>query len=651
MTALLDGRAGTSAAVARPHGAADGPVHVQRCGGGGGGGSCGCCSDDDAGAVQRRPDGDGAAAGSAVQRQVAGDATRMSISPTWAEALTDAELASETERLRRHLAGPGRDGPEAPAVQQNLRVLEADARRRGASARGTSLGEVPRPRGVPAGQGVMLRPITDMPGELLAAIPEGEVVELTPAMLAAARAGGGGAAPPARSQAQQVVDLIAREGEIYGPAAGSALRGLNAASRVSGLAAAGDFAIGLVGIPRTQMNPLAGNFNMLDVAAPLDYWGHTAVYVRQNGRITLVRGFNPDAGSLRSLAGLLRNSSAIESGTAAMTSVVSDDAYLFASNAARSMEYRIAAELAARYANELSPTGLGESVGAPGQYTARPSEWARLHPEAERPFCVASNCGQWAVEQVERRLGGPVGRTGQGTVTALGEGGATVPGTASQGRIMRLMGDVETAAAAGRSNPVSGMPGAVGGAGPVAGSVPMGIRVMRIGGRVFLVGGIAAGAYEVYAAPPEERARTATGVGGGFAGGFALGATAGLICAPGALVCSVVAGLALGFVGALGGREMAEGLFDAANPRGTPVTDPAQIHAAFVALQDADSGVCPSCHDGPGAATGAAGGTEAFAPGLDGLLDAASRTSTSRSGAVTPEEVQLIRSWLGAGAR
>ncbi len=40
---------------------------------------------------------------------------------------------------------------------------------------------------------------------------------------------------------------------------------------------------------------------------------------------------------------------------------------------------------------------------------------------------------------------------------------------------------------------------------------------------------------EIAMAPEEQRARTATGAISGFVGGFALGATAGLICGPGSV--------------------------------------------------------------------------------------------------------------------
>ncbi len=619
MTGLLTGPARPAWATAAT------AVPVQRSAGGG----CGCGCDGTCGGEED----------AAVQRRVDGDVTAMSITADWARALTDAELGQQTARLRRHLGGLDAAGPEAAGARANLRILEAEARLRPGPG---SLGDVPRPAGLPTDAGYTLRPINDMPPALLAAIPEGQVVDVSPEMVAAATDPATATAPPTRRIAQQTVEFLASQGEIYGPAAGSALSGLNAATRVTGLAAAGEYSIGVVGIPRTQMNPFGSNFNMLDPAAPLDYWGHTALMVRQNGRITLVRGFNPETGSLRSLFTLLRTSGAVEAGELALPSVVSDDAHLLASNAARSLEYPITAEQAAAYAAELHPTGPGASVGAPGSYTARPARYALAHPELERPFCVASNCGLWAVDQVEQRLGGTVGRAGQGSITSLGEGGASVPGTASQGRLMAFAAEAEAAAASGRTSPALGMPGALGGAGPVAGSVSTGIKVLRIGGRVFLVAGIVAGAYEIYAASPDDRARTAAGVGGGFAGGFALGATAGLVCGPGALACSVVAGLALGLAGALGGRAIADGMYDAANPRGAAVTDPMQIQAAMEALARADANVCPSCHDGPGG-----GRDERHPPGLPGLLETATRTTPPLSGTLSPAEVQLIKSWLG----
>jgi hypothetical protein len=336
-----------------------------------------------------------------------------------------------------------------------------------------------------------------------------------------------------------------------------------------------------------------------------------------------------------------------------LPATVSDDAYLLTSNAARSLEYRITAEQAARFARELHGTGPASSVGAPDLYTARPSEFARLHPELQRPFCVASNCGQWAVEQVEQRLAGTVGRVGQPSITAVGEGGAVVPGTASLGRLMGLASDVEAAAAAGRPNPAAGMPGALEGAGPVAGSVSTGIRVLRVGGRVFLVVGVIAAGYEVVTAPPEEMARTAVGVGAGFAGGFAAGAMAGLVCGPGAPVCSVVAGLALGFAGALVARGAAEALYDAANPRpGSPVTDAVQMQATLEALQAAEGrSVCPSCHS----STSGRSSSAMTRGGLDTMLNTTMRTSPPRPGALTPDEIRMIRDYFGlsrpAGAR
>jgi hypothetical protein len=92
----------------------------------------------------------------------------------------------------------------------------------------------------------------------------------------------------------------------------------------------------------------------------------------------------------------------------------------------------------------------------------------------------------------------------------------------------------------------------------VAGRVPTLLRVVKVGGRVMIVVGVVAARYELYKAKPEEQPRVAVGL----AGGFLLGAGAGLVCGPGAPVCSIIAGLVLGTIGALGGRAVAETMYD-----------------------------------------------------------------------------------------
>lgn len=131
--------------------------------------------------------------------------------------------------------------------------------------------------------------------------------------------------------------------------------------------------------------------------------------------------------------------------------------------------------------------------------------------------------------------------------------------------------------------------------GAVVGRMPGYLRYLKWGGRVFLVVGIASVPLEVYLARPEERTRTAVGATAGFAGGLAFGAAAGLVCGPGALVCSVVLGIGFGIAGAMGTRAVAEGMYDLANPSGgTAVTDPAEQRRIMEMANRA--GPCPSCH-------------------------------------------------------
>ena len=450
---------------------------------------------------------------------------------------------------------------DLPALQRQVSGGQSDVH---ASPAG-----VARPAGLPIGQGFTLYALPQVPPGLAAQLPEGQVATISLAQ------------PAPRSNAYPLL-------ESAGSGSYSGLAALNSQLRMTGLpgGAAGTDAIGLVAIPRTNMrvSRLDPRFNLPDPAAPLDALGHTAVYVRQGGRIVAVRGFNPEMGTPSSFLRMVLSGREVEAGTAQVPAVLSEDAYLFTSNAARSMEYPVSAEQAAAFLAGLPATGPGGRPGVPTSYTARPAVWAAENPGVAEPFCVASNCGLWAVERVEQAVGGPVGRAGQGTVTGISHG-STVPGTAGQGPLIGLLDEAAAAQAAGRASPLAQVPGAVGPA--VAGRVGTVLRVVKIGGRVLLVVGIVAGAAEIYLAPPEQRGRVAAGVAGGFAGGFALGATAGLFCGPGALVCSIVAGLALGTIGAFGGRAMAESLYDEAHrPR-----DPREYPGHSV--------VCPGCHDNP----------------------------------------------------
>ena len=88
-------------------------------------------------------------------------------------------------------------------------------------------------------------------------------------------------------------------------------------------------------------------------------------------------------------------------------------------------------------------------------------------------------------------------------------------------------------------------------------AVSLANRAFRVAGRAALGTSLAYGAYEVYAAPDGEHLATLAaeggGLGGAFAGGY-LGAQVGLVCGPGAWVCSPV----LGAGGAIGGGFLGE---------------------------------------------------------------------------------------------
>ena len=243
---------------------------------------------------------------------------------------------------------------------------------------------MPRPLGLPVEEGYTLQLIpNDLSPDLVARIPEGQIVTLTPDMLAT------GVSEP---------DRLSNMTEGLGGGAYSGLRGANTALMNFGFAPAGDFAIGLVAIPPANMNPLSPYFNPIDLAAPLERAGHTAVYVRQGGKITIVRGYNPQMNTPSSFLNVVRNQGDIFSGKMGVPGEITSDAPLFKSTAARTIEYPVTRDIAARLAHELPPLGP-PGAGQPPQYTAPPSEYARI--TGTKPGCVGTNCGLWATQQVE----------------------------------------------------------------------------------------------------------------------------------------------------------------------------------------------------------------------------------------------------------
>lgn len=466
-----------------------------------------------------------------LRRTVHGDPRHICITSRWAQALTDAELLEQENLLTNYLLSQTTllaGTPGYKSAQMNIDVLREESRARLLREAGFGLGPpfgapsgptVPRPPALPLMQGYSLQALPNIPADLAARLPEGEIVDLSPGLVEGA---GGGA---------------------Y-----AGLSGANAALMNFGFApAAGDFAIGIVAIPPASMNPLSPNFNPIDLAAPLERAGHSAVYVRQGGRITIVRGYNPQMSTPSSFWNVARNQGEIFSGRMGVPGEITADAALFQSTAARSVEFPVTEAVAAKVAAELPALGP-PGAGQPPLYTAPPSEYGRI--TGTEPGCMGTNCGLWATQQAEAALGGRVGIAGEPPIVDV-----PVPGQASQGRLYGMLGRAQEGA------PMAEMPAATGPA--VPGQMSTGLKVLKWGGRVFLVGSIVKVGYDVWDAPPGEKTHVAVVGGAGIAGGFAGGAALGLFCGPGAPVCSVVTGIVGGILGGLGAGSLTELLWNA----------------------------------------------------------------------------------------
>jgi hypothetical protein len=146
-------------------------------------------------------------------------------------------------------------------------------------------------------------------------------------------------------------------------------------------------------------------------------------------------------------------------------------------------------------------------------------------------------------------MGGRVGVAGEPPIVDVPK-----PGQASQGKLYGMLGRVKEGA------PPANMPGATGPG--VAGELSTGMKVLKWGGRIFLVGSVAKLGYDVWTAPEDQKARVATVGGAGIAGGIAGGAALGLVCGPGAPVCSVITGIIGGILGGIGAGAAADKLWE-----------------------------------------------------------------------------------------
>lgn len=559
----------------------------------------------------------------------------QTITTEWAQARTDEQLVSDLRALRERLGELATDDDERPSVQSNIRIIErVQADRVAEQVGGEQQGGYPRPAGLPLRGSYQLIPIESPPPGLLDRIPDGELVELTPELLQEAS---GPAQPVSASGGDGEsagIDVLTYGAPGLAGAGGGMVAAQNSLLGRYGFAAAGENAIGIVatGRPPGPLSPLS--------------WGHTAVYIRQNGVITTVRGFNPDMRAPTNLMQTLLGG--VEEGTGHVPARITNDAGMFRSMFARSLEYPVPPEFMARMPGLPEP-GMAGPAGAPEFYTARPAVYESNFPGTAG---ANSNCGLWGCGEVGQRLGGPVGRAGQGPIVDVGRGGTSVPRTAHQPEILSMIDEAHAAGRAGGPSPIETPPGAMGPA--VAGRPSTGMQVLKVGGRIMLVVGVAAGAYEIATAAPEDRARTTVGVAGGFAGGFALGATAGLVCGPGAPVCSIVAGLTLGAIGGFGGRWLAESAFDAASSDYEPTGpsyqpwnpyDPAFNKAYSQALGVED--ICPNCHSANeldiGSPLSASPGGEG---GLSSLLGEVQAAESPTLRFLSDDDITVLAEWL-----
>lgn len=507
-----------------------------------------------------------------VQRTVSGDITAMSITPSFAAALTDDELQEQKLVIGRHINTLSPVTLEYQSALDNEQILNQEAERRLGDRLGVTLepdSSVPRPAGLPS-DGYVLHGLDGLPQAFIDALPEGEVVTLNPNMM--------GQAPQSPTLGDDLTQGAFTGG---GGGAWAGLNGANTALSTYGFAAAGDFSIGMVAIPPANMSPAPwSQFNPIDLAAPLDRAGHTAVFVREGGKITLVRGFNPQMSTPSTFLDVAKNQGEIFSGQRGVPAEITSDAYLFESTAARTLEYPVTPDVAARFAQGLPEPGP-VGAGQPPMYSAPPSTYAAK--TGTQVGCVGSNCGLWAAQQAEPQLGGRFGVQGQTPVMDIGPDGTVVQGMARQGKIYGMMGDVQSGA------PANTMPNATGPA--VAGEMSTGLKVLKWGGRVMLVVGIGATIWSIYSAPEGQKARAAvTGI-SGLVGGFVAGAALGLACGPAAPVCCIVTGIIGGIVGGIVSSGIAGAIYDwftSPPPPPQPWYGPRMV--------DHNGIVCPDCH-------------------------------------------------------
>ena len=365
---------------------------------------------------------------------------------------------------------------------------------------------VPRPPYIPLEANVQLKLITLSP-QLLEQLPEGEVVGLT---------------FPVQDSAGVLV------GGPFSSIGAAAIQNTGQTVLRSGFNAAGPNAIGIIGFPGRGVG-----------------WGHTAVYVRVNGQITMTRGFMPQMMSSE----FLGNMSGVRAGATSVPGVFTSASGgtpglpAFMRDAAQTIEFPVSLEQAQQAMAELPNTGVPPE-GFAQRYSAKPAKLGDLN---------ATNCVGAACSFVEGQLGGKVGTSKQGPIAEPAN-----PEIGLQGRFMKAS-NPDMAAEVGELNALPKATGA-----GARGAMPTKFKVVKWGGRAFLVLGGVLAIKHTLEAPDEEKPRVASVEGSAFLAGVGAGALAGLACGPGALVCSIVFGAAAGIAAAIVAGEAANVAYDEA---------------------------------------------------------------------------------------
>jgi hypothetical protein len=493
-----------------------------------------------------------------VRRQPLLDVTwERAITLEEALTLTDAQLADRIGTIQSSLFILA-DGTDAyQTASSNVAMLQAVQLTREYEV--FDPGQMDQVRG---GEGTIVpaQLLGNVPPDVVAELPEGQIVELPAEALGpAAPVGTGGQGTGVRllGPGLNVTGLAMREG---------------VAQHLGryGFASAGETAVGLVAFPQSRsargvIDILGGRTPRFGGSGPFlpgsrIVLGHTGIYLRQGSVITDISSF-ATANTMEALM----NFGAMRSGERGVTGAVfshlespfQPGGYMFDVPGARSMEMAIPEEWARAFAERIPPAGVVEGTS----YVAQPE------------LCQGANCVLWAEELLSRGIseqsGTPwrLGEAGGPPIVNIASGGREVPNAARQQVLLDFMDRV------GRGE--AQLP-AVEGMGPaVVGEASRTIKVVRFGGTVFNVAGYAYSGHRIANASPEERTRVIGEEVGGQAGG-----TAGFYGGMGACVLLgiategfwlLVCGLAGGVAGGVGGSEAGGWLAESAQEAMTSV--------------------------------------------------------------------------------